>query len=129
MRISVVCIPLRKFLFLETATREEEENCEEKNDDENDKQTYRDFVDIIRFARGPPDLPEAHADIFFPSSYARIQSRESRLDIHLTVLPSRIVLRAIIDFIEHSFPSTLSKQSLYRRFLYFNGTFEKKMYA
>lgn len=76
MRISVVCIPLRKFLFLETATREEEENCEGKNDDENDKQTYRDFVDIIRFARGPPDLPEAHADIFFPSSYARIQSRE-----------------------------------------------------
>lgn len=28
------------------------------NDDEDDKQTYRDFVDIIRYARGPPDLSE-----------------------------------------------------------------------
>lgn len=66
------------------------------------KQTYRDFVDIIRFARGPPDLPEKHAD--FPFPYARIQSlaSEPRLDIHLTVLPSRIVLRAMTDFIKHS---------------------------
>jgi len=43
VRISVICIPLRKFLFLEMATNEEVD-CDGERYDKDDKQTYRDFL-------------------------------------------------------------------------------------
>lgn len=96
---------LRKFLFLETATKRRRGGLRGRTMTKM-KQTNlsRNFVDIIRFARGPPE--SARSTPISHPIFVRRTNAVSRANHKAGYTPdsftiSGIVLRAIIDFIEH----------------------------
>lgn len=69
--------------------------------DKDDKQTYRDFVDIIRFARGPSDLHERQLilSIVRTNRMSRANHIKARYTLDSFIFENR-AKKIMIDFIK-----------------------------
>lgn len=105
VRISVVCNPICGS-SCSSRQRQKKRRIAGENDDEDDKKKQTNLSRFCRYysREGRQICPKHTLNIFFfhPHTHEYSLASEPRLDIHLTVLLSRIVLRAIIDLIKHS---------------------------